>query len=242
MTLVNTMTDTLLDPDGVIDKFGVPPERIVDYLSLMGDSVDNIPGVPKCGPKTAAKWIQEYGDLDGVIANAGRIKGKVGENLRAAPRPAPAVARPHHASSAMSHLGLGPTDLQPDRARTRTPCAAGTSASSRAACSRPWTDDGARGATATRRPSSARPPASPTQPTTNWSSTRRAFEAWMARLEAADLFAFDTETTGLDYMQRRPGRVCPSPSSRAAAAYVPVAHVYPGAPRPARPRRRSWRA
>lgn len=68
VTLINTMSDTLLDREGVIAKFGIPPERIVDYLSLMGDSVDNIPGVPKCGPKTAAKWIGEYGSLDGVIA------------------------------------------------------------------------------------------------------------------------------------------------------------------------------
>ena len=83
VTLVNTMSDLLLDREGVIGKFGVPPERIVDYLSLMGDSVDNIPGVPKCGPKTAAKWIGEYGSLDGVIANADKIKGKVGEYLRA---------------------------------------------------------------------------------------------------------------------------------------------------------------
>ena len=75
VTLINTMTDTLLDPAGVREKFGVPPERIVDYLSLMGDSVDNVPGVPKCGPKTAAKWIEELGDLDGVIAKADSIMG-----------------------------------------------------------------------------------------------------------------------------------------------------------------------
>ena len=84
VTLVNTMTDSWMDRDGVIAKFGVPPERIVDFLSLMGDAVDNVPGVPKCGPKTAAKWIQDYGDLDGVVANADRVGGKVGESLRAA--------------------------------------------------------------------------------------------------------------------------------------------------------------
>jgi DNA polymerase-1 len=82
VTLVNTMTDTRLDRQGVIDKFGVPPEGIVDYLALMGDSVDNIPGVAKVGPKTAAKWLNEYGTLDDVIAAADQIKGKVGENLR----------------------------------------------------------------------------------------------------------------------------------------------------------------
>jgi DNA polymerase-1 len=82
VTLVNTMSDSLLDAAAVKEKFGVPPERIVDYLSLMGDAIDNVPGVPKCGPKTAAKWIHEYGSLDGLIANADKIKGKIGENLR----------------------------------------------------------------------------------------------------------------------------------------------------------------
>ncbi|TAN04656.1 MAG: DNA polymerase I [Rhodanobacteraceae bacterium] len=83
VTLVNTMTHSKLDRDGVIEKFGVPPEHIVDYLALMGDSIDNIPGVPKCGPKTAAKWLNEYGSLDGVIAHADDVKGKIGESLRA---------------------------------------------------------------------------------------------------------------------------------------------------------------
>ncbi len=82
VTLVNTMTDTELDRAGVIAKFGVAPELIVDYLALMGDAVDNIPGVPKVGPKTAAKWLNEYGSLAEVIAHADAIKGKVGENLR----------------------------------------------------------------------------------------------------------------------------------------------------------------
>ena len=82
VTLVNTMSETTLDPAGVVEKFGVPPDLIIDYLALMGDSVDNIPGVPKVGPKTAAKWLNEYGDLDGVVASADQIKGKVGESLR----------------------------------------------------------------------------------------------------------------------------------------------------------------
>ncbi len=82
--LINTMTNTTLDTDGVIAKFGVRPEQIVDYLSLMGDSIDNVPGVEKCGPKTAAKWLAEYGNLDALLANADKIGGKIGENLRAA--------------------------------------------------------------------------------------------------------------------------------------------------------------
>ena len=86
VTLVNTMGDqwTYLDPAGVVEKFGVPPERIIDYLALMGDKVDNVPGVESCGPKTAVKWLTAYGDLDGVVAHADEVKGKAGEKLRAA--------------------------------------------------------------------------------------------------------------------------------------------------------------
>ncbi len=83
VTLINTMTDERLDIEGVIAKFGVPPERIVDYLSIIGDAVDNVPGVPKAGPKTANKWLAEFGDLDNLMANADQVKGVVGENLRA---------------------------------------------------------------------------------------------------------------------------------------------------------------
>lgn len=83
ITLVNTMTNTVLDRDGVIKKFGVTPEQITDYLALVGDTVDNVPGVPNVGPKTAAKWLMQYGDLGTLIKNAGQIAGKVGENLRA---------------------------------------------------------------------------------------------------------------------------------------------------------------
>ena len=80
--MVNPMDGAVLDPAGVVKKFGVPPERIVDYLTLVGDAVDNVPGVPKVGPKTALKWLGAYGSLDVLLANAGDIKGKVGENLR----------------------------------------------------------------------------------------------------------------------------------------------------------------
>ena len=84
VTLINTMSNERLDVPGVTAKFGVPPERIVDYLTLMGDTVDNVPGVEKVGPKTAAKWIAEYGSLQGVVASADSIKGAAGENLRRA--------------------------------------------------------------------------------------------------------------------------------------------------------------
>ncbi len=83
VTMVNTMDGGALDPAGVEEKFGVPPERIVDYLALIGDTSDNVPGIPKVGPKTAGKWLAEYGSLDAVVTNADAIKGKVGESLRA---------------------------------------------------------------------------------------------------------------------------------------------------------------
>ena len=84
VTWMDTMKDEFLNRDGVVEKFGVPPERIIDYLALMGDKVDNIPGVDKCGPKTAVKWLNEYDSLDGVIENAESVGGKIGENLREA--------------------------------------------------------------------------------------------------------------------------------------------------------------
>ena len=82
VTLVNTMSDSILTPIGVEEKFGVPPERMIDFLALTGDSVDNVPGIPKCGPKTAAKWLNAYGSLDGVVESAESIGGKIGETLR----------------------------------------------------------------------------------------------------------------------------------------------------------------
>ena len=83
VTLINTMNDSVMDEAGVEEKFGVRPDQIIDYLALVGDTSDNIPGVPKCGPKTAAKWLRQFETLDGVIEHAEDVKGKVGENLRA---------------------------------------------------------------------------------------------------------------------------------------------------------------
>ncbi len=219
VTLVNTMTDTLLDRDGVISKFGVPPERIVDYLSLMGDAADNVPGVSKCGPKTATKWLQDYGDLDGVVANAGRITGKVGENLRAALAQLP-LARQLTTIKRDLVLGLGPQDLTPTAPDT--------------ASLRQWyqrlearrllaTLDDA-GDTAT----SALPRAHPAAEY-DLVLTVDALEDWMTRLECADLFAFDTETTGLDYMSADLVGVSFAVEA-GRAAYVPFAHCYPRAP------------
>jgi DNA polymerase-1 len=225
VTLVNTMTDTLLDRDGVIAKFGVPPERIVDFLSLMGDATDNIPGVAKCGPKTAAKWIQDYGDLDGVIANADRVSGKVGENLREALSQLP-LARQLTSIRRDLDLDLGPTDLKPGAPDTAVLRGWYERLESRRLLA---TLDG-EGASSGAAPGDPSPGAGG-RPAADYDLvlTVEAFEDWVRRLESADLFAFDTETTSLDYMNAElvgvsfavePGR----------AAYVPVGHCYPGAP------------
>ncbi|NCA69148.1 MAG: DNA polymerase I [Sphingobacteriia bacterium] len=223
ITLINTMTDTLLDPDGVREKFGVAPERIVDYLSLIGDSVDNVPGVPKCGPKTAVKWIAEHGDLDGVMANAEQITGKIGESLRATLDQLP-LSRALTTIKRDVALDLEPTDLRPgpaDQAALRNWYERLESRRLLATLDGPSSDDTSVDGSAVK-------------PETDREYeillTEDALEEWLSRLASATLFAFDTETTGLDYMRAElvgvsfattPGR----------AAYVPVAHCYPGAPR-----------
>ncbi|TAK55226.1 MAG: DNA polymerase I, partial [Gammaproteobacteria bacterium] len=231
VTLVNTMFDTRLDPAGVREKFGVDPGQMVDYLALVGDSADNIPGVPKVGPKTAAKWLAEYGSLDEVIANAAAIGGKVGESLRA-----------HLGELELSRqlatirrdvaLGLEPGDL------TRRP----PDAEALAALYRRLefhsllrqlpgsATAGAESPQADPEPATATAPA-PDPPSRHYETilSEGAFAKWLARLARAPLFAIDTETTSLDYMQARLVGMsfCIEPGH---AAYLPLAHDGPGAP------------
>ncbi len=218
VTLVNTMSDSVLDRARVIEKFGVPPERIIDYLTLTGDSVDNIPGVPGCGPKTAAKWIQEYGDLDGVIANADQVKGKVGENLRAT-IPTLALSRELARIRCDLDLDLAPADLRPTPPDTEALRGWYQRIESRRLLATLKDDPVGAGT----------PPPSAIAADYQVVLTEAAFEAWLSRLESAPLFAFDTETTALDYMRAELVGVsfCIEPGR---AAYVPLAHVYPGAP------------
>jgi len=221
ITLINTMNDTLLDRAGVIAKFGVSPECIVDYLSLMGDSVDNIPGVPKCGPKTAARWIDEFGSLDRVIENADKIKGKIGEGLRGSLDWLP------HARTLVTlkldvPLDLKPRDLvptPPDLDRLRS-----------------WYERfeskrllATLGDESDPGQMDERPVAGPE---TDYETvcSKQALETWLERLESADLFAIDTETTSLDYMQAALVGLSFAVEPH-RAAYVPVAHDYPGAPK-----------
>jgi DNA polymerase-1 len=219
VTLVNTMSRSVLDRGGVIEKFGVPPERIVELLALMGDSSDNIPGIPKVGPKTAAKWLNDFGSLDALLARAGEIKGKVGESLRAN-LDSLALSRRLATIHCDVELDVGPRDLRPgeaDTARLRDWYA-------RLEFSRWLGELDASGRDAPAPSNAARVAADYTTVLT-WPQ----LEDWLARLEAAELFAFDTETTSLDYMAARIVGVSFAVKA-GEAAYVPLAHDYAGAP------------
>ena len=215
VTLVNTMSDTTLDTQGVVEKFGVPPERIVDYLALVGDTSDNIPGVPKVGPKTAAKWLNQYGSLDEIIAHADEIKGKVGESLRE-----------HLAELELSRqLARIRTDLELplalDDLSLREPDRKALRELFERLEFRTWLKELLESGGDTETAAQA----GEYETVLDWDR----LEAWLARLEQAPLFAFDTETTSLDYMQAR--IVGLSFSVKAGeAAYVPLGHRYPGAP------------
>jgi DNA polymerase-1 len=220
VTVVDTMADRTYDRDGVIAKFGVTPEQIVDYLALVGDSSDNIPGVPKVGPKTAAKWLQQYGNLDRIVAQAGDIPGKVGESLREN-LAALELSRQLASINCNLKLDVGPTDLAPrppDVGALRTLYARLELRS----LLRQLPDSTAVADAAT----SAQP-----RPARRYDTVTTAadLERWLRKIEAADLTAFDTETTSLDYMEAALVGMSFS-VAEGEAAYVPVAHRYPGAP------------
>ncbi len=217
VTLVNTMTETVMDRDGVVEKFGVPPERIIDYLALMGDSVDNIPGVPKVGPKTAAKWLNEYGTLDDIIARADEIKGKVGENLRGALDQLP-LSRTLTAIKCDVELDVGIDDLvaqEPDHAALRQFF---TDLEFRT-----WVDE-VEAAGGIEAP----PPPAP-EADYECVTDSAALEAWVERLRGKGAFAVDTETTSINYMDAELVGVSFA-TEGGQAAYVPVGHDYAGAP------------
>ena len=217
VTLVNTMDDSRLDRQGVNQKFGVSPEHIVDYLALVGDTVDNVPGVPKCGPKTAVKWLGAYGSLDALIKHAGEIKGKVGDNLRASLDQL-GLARELVTIRHDLDLELGPGDLRqrpPDLEALRDI----------------YTQMEANRLLATLDPGSEPETGREPEAEVRYELLlgEQEFQHWLERLESAELFAFDTETTSLDYMQAELVGVSFSVAP-GEAAYVPLGHDYPGAP------------
>ncbi len=236
ITLVNTMFDTKLDREGVKAKFDVFPEQIVDYLALVGDSSDNIPGVPKVGPKTAAKWLNEYKTLDTIIARAADIQGKVGESLRENLETLE-LSRKLATIRRDVKLDLEPSDLArkaPD-VEALTPLFQRLELNSLLRqLSGPATQGAGSREAASERVSSGRasePASRPPAPLRHYETitTPEQLDDWLDKLRKAPLFAFDTETTSLDYMQADIVGVsfCIEPGH---AAYLPLAHDYPGAP------------
>jgi DNA polymerase I len=241
VTLINTMSNERLDPAGVMEKFGVPPERIIDYLTLMGDTVDNVPGVEKVGPKTAAKWIAEHGSLEGVMAAAAGMKGAAGENLRKALDWLPQGQRlvtvvtdcdlAGHVADwpAFEALALRPVDepaLRDFYARygfktwlkeLETALAATAVAEGGAAPG----GDAAVPVAATPQPEVAK----------HYDTvlTLEALDAWIAKIQAAPLTAIDTETDSLDGMRAQIVGISLAVKPF-EAAYIPLRHNYADAP------------
>ncbi len=240
--LLDTMKDRVMDRRGVIEKFGVPPERIVDYLALMGDSSDNIPGVPKVGEKTAAKWLNEFGTLDALVQRAGEVSGKIGDNLRGALKQLP-MARQLATISCDLKLSRAWDSLrpgQPDTAKLRALLAElefkqwlreldDPATRTLAAASPLPSREGARGRGGSE-PAPNIPLAQHTDAHYHCVLDDAALTQLLSKLEAAELICFDTETDALDAHGARlvglsfavtPGE----------AWYVPLAHDYLGAPK-----------
>ncbi|WP_029045540.1 DNA polymerase I [Cupriavidus sp. amp6] len=253
VTLVNTMSGEVLDPPGVAAKFGVPPERIIDYLSLIGDAVDNVPGVPKVGPKTAVKWLAEHGSLDGVMAAAPGMKGVVGENLRNTldwlpmARQLVTVKTDCDLSKAVADFhALRETGEDKDKLveffqrygfktwlreatgerlpDSRTQARAHARARAAAAPAQGGLFDAP--AASADNVAQATEESAPTEIRYETVTTQGMLEDWMRRIEAAPLVAIDTETDSLDPMQAQLVGISLSVTP-GEACYIPVAHRGP---------------
>jgi DNA polymerase-1 len=216
VTLINTMNNELLDEAGVENKFEVPPTRIIDYLSLVGDTSDNIPGVPKVGPKTAVKWLKQYDSLDNLLQHADEISGKIGENLRNSMGDLP-MSRDLVTIRCELELGLELDDLKLQQPDNETLHDMYLDLEFRS-----WLDDMAAG-------SESAPAKKASSASYQTVLSKKDLDAWLKILKAADAFAFDTETTSLDYMVARVVGVSFAVEV-GQAAYVPFGHDYPGAP------------
>jgi DNA polymerase-1 len=219
VTLMNTMTDTFMDVPGVSEKFGVRPDQIIDYLALMGDKVDNIPGVEKCGPKTAVKWLEAYGTLKGVMENADQVKGKVGENLRSALDKLP-LSYELATIKCDVELELGLEDIKVNPVDNAALIQYFTEYEFKT-----WTKELSTGKTDVIKPVKANVDRS----LYTILSTEEALHAYIEKLKAIPYFAFDTETTSLNYMQAQIVGVSFSTAPN-EAVYIPLAHDYLDAP------------
>lgn len=237
--LINTMTDVEMDEAGVIEKFGVRPDQIIDYLALMGDKVDNIPGVVKCGPKTAVKWLTEHGTLDEVIANADKVKGKIGENLRDALEQLP-LSYQLATIKCDVELEQPVEELQPKAPEIE----ALTSLYQEYELKRLLADLGKSSDDAPADKSDKKKSTKPTASTTSGVDVvaaevaqseydiildQTSFTTWLDKLSSSEAFAFDTETTSIDYMKAELVGLSFAVEV-GKAAYVPLSHDYVGAP------------
>ncbi len=223
VTLENTMSNTRLDIPGVQSKFGVKPEQIIDYLALMGDTVDNIPGVPKVGPKTAAKWIAQYGSLEQVMAAADEVKGVVGQNLRSSLEQLP-ISKTLTTIKCELPLSYGIADL-----RCQSLDESGLRGMLIDLGFSSWLKQLDNDSTVNHSSGSNNNAVSPASSNYETILEKQHFLEWLEQLTTADLFAFDTETTSLDYSQARVVGVSFAVEA-STAAYVPFGHDYPGVP------------
>jgi DNA polymerase I len=237
ITLINTMSNTVLDRDGVKSKFDVYPEQIVDYLALIGDSIDNIPGIDKVGPKTAAKLLQQFGNLDNLVAHVADVPGKVGENLRAGLATLELSRRLATIHTDLE-LPLSLAELRPGTPDTQRLRELYTRFELRALLRALEGSEGAQPAATALPPQAAAAALPAPQAPAGLIAVERRYETiarwqdlerWLEVLRKADLFSFDTETTTPDYMRAEIVGVSFAVEP-GIAAYVPLAHVYPGAP------------
>lgn len=225
VTLVNTMSNEKLDPDGVVRKFGVPPERIVDYLMLVGDAVDNVPGVHKVGPKTAVKWLGEYGSVDSLVQHASDIKGVAGENLREA---IPRFTLTRELLTVKTDCDLTAVVPNIDMLKPQDPQKSDLIALYERYGFRTWlrdlTGEPDRVPVGDKRvaPVEARPSA-PDRVDYQTVTDMAALDQWINLLNQSDVVALDTETTSLDAMQARLVGISLSVAA-GKACYIPVAH------------------
>ena len=218
ITLVNTMSGTVLDRDGVKNKFDVFPEQIIDYLALVGDSSDNIPGVPRVGAKTAAKWLNQYGSAASIVENAEEISGKVGESLR---DNLDQLKLSQELATIRQdvELSLGPKELKRSAGDTDTLRALYSRLELRTLLRQLGSD----GDAAPEKPKAR------SEGKYQTVLTQSEFDPWLKKINKAALTAVDTETTSINYMQAELVGISLSMKT-GEAAYIPVAHDYPAAP------------
>lgn len=228
VTLVNTMSATTMDRDGVHEKFDVWPEQIIDWLALVGDSSDNIPGVPGVGPKTASKWLKKYGSVDEIKANAEEIGGKVGQNLRDNIEQLD-MSQTLATIACDVKLPVKLVDLAPAAADVDALRSLYQRFELRTLLRELDAADGESGKRGEIR-SKAESPDDPTQANYETVLTDKQLRVWLKRINAAKLTAIDTETDSLDYMAANIVGLSLAVVA-GSACYVPLDHRYPGAPK-----------